>query len=112
MNPVLPNINIPGVKISSFLYRNRNPDYLTQDQIIVALPNGYHIDVSWHPEHDPGGTYVIRVFWQYADNPRGQPVLTKDFNEMLSAVEQLASIFSQAQIPVSSTDSKETVVNA
>jgi hypothetical protein len=112
MNPIVPNIPINGAKISSFLYRSTNPDYLTQDQLTIALPNGYIIDVSWHPEHDPAGHYLIRVFYEFADNERREPLIVEHLDDMLKKVEALSLHYSRQQIPVSSTTTVEKLVDA
>lgn len=103
MKPIIPDFLVPVAGVSSFLYRSSNPDYLGQDQLTVALRNGYYIDVSWHPEHNPTGTYIIRVFFEFADNERIDPIEIKDLDEMISKVQSLVVHFSQHQIPVSAT---------
>jgi hypothetical protein len=112
MKPITPNIAVPGAKVSSFLYRSADPEYLTQDQLTVALPNGYYIDVSWHPEHDPAGHYLIRVFYEFADNERREPQEVKHLDEMLKMVEALSLHYSRQQIPVSSTTTVAKLVDA
>src|SRR5437764_1178466 len=47
--------------VSSSLYDSSDPAVLTQDLLLVALPGETYIDVSWAPEHDPGGFYYVTV---------------------------------------------------
>jgi len=112
MKPVDLNIKVKVAEIYNFLYRTKNPEYLVPDILTVALPNGYHIDVSWYPAHDPSGHYYVRVFWEYADEQRITPIETNDIDELLSIVRQLSELYSLEQIPVSNssvTDHKEEV---
>jgi hypothetical protein len=108
MNPIVPEINVSGVKIKSFLFAKMNPDYLVEDVLTVALPNGYFITAGWHPAHDPKGGYVIRVFWEYADNPAQFPVTARTTDEVVVMVQELAYRFSQRQRPSSPTTTGET----
>ena len=101
MNPIIPEFAVPVAGVSSFLYRSPNPDYLGQDQLTVALHNGYYVDVSWHPEHDPTGAYIIRVFFEFADNEQINPIQIRDLDEMISKVQSLVVRFAQQQVPIS-----------
>lgn len=81
----------PGCEVYNFLYPTRDPEYLVQDLLTVALPNGYHVDVTWAPEHDPQGEYIIRVFkWRW-DNQQITPICTRDFDEVVRTVARLAA---------------------
>lgn len=106
MNPVqlaLP----PGVEVYNFLYRTRDPEYLTQDQLTVALPNGFRVDVTWAPEHDPNGEYIVRVFFEYWNNQRITPIRTSRIDEVVSFVEALAQHFNQDQVFTSRSGTDE-----
>lgn len=106
MNPIIPEINVPGVRVKSFLFAKMNPDYLVEDVISVALPNGYFITAEWRPAHDPKGSYVIRVFWEYADNPAQPPIIAKAASEVVVTVQELAYYFARQQRPSSHTTSQ------
>ena len=64
MNLVTPNLeNANGAKVVvNSLYDCQDPGFLAQDLLLVELPGKTYIDVSWSPEHDPAGGYVISVF--------------------------------------------------
>jgi len=103
MNPYIPTFSVPVVAVSSFLYSGQSPEYLGQDQLTVELPRGYVIDVSWYPEHDPQGHYVIRVFFEFADQERMLPRRARDFKQMIEIVQELAVRFSEPEIAVSTS---------
>jgi hypothetical protein len=102
MNPVKPQVP-EGANVYSSLYRTANPEYLTQDVLAVSLPSGFYIDVGWFPEHDPEGSYVIRVFYQYWDAQRILPVRVKTVDEVLQVVGSLAVCFNSDTVATSST---------
>jgi hypothetical protein len=103
MNPV--NLRLPsGCEVYNYLYRTRDPGYLVQDQLSVALPNGYYIDVAWTPEHDPTGEYVVRVFYEYWNDQQINPIRLGDVDQVIQTVEYLAHRFSQPQIITSSSE--------
>jgi hypothetical protein len=105
MKPV--KLQLPaGCEVYNFLYRTRDPQYLVQDQLSVALPNGFFIDVTWAPEHHPTGEYFIRVFYQYWQNQRVQPIRTSSIDDVVASVQDLARYFSQDQILTSSSDAQ------
>lgn len=108
----LARLNIPASwEVYNAMYRTRSPEYLVQDQLSVALPNGFFIDVTWAPEHDPKGEYIVRVFHQYWNNQRIRAIFTSDFDEVIAVVEELAVRFSQPQILTSSSGSSEHVLD-
>jgi hypothetical protein len=98
----------PDCEVYNAMYRTRSPEYLVQDQLSVELPNGFIIDVTWEPEHDPRGEYIVRVFYQYWNNQRIQPIFNADFDEVIAAVEELADRFSQPQVMTSSSAAQES----
>lgn len=106
MNPVRLTLP-PGCEIYNFLYRTRHPEYLVQDQLSIALPNGFFIDVGWFPEHDPTGEYIIRVFYEYWNDQKIIPIQTRDIDEAVRTVEDLAQHFNQQQILTSSSDTTQ-----
>lgn len=55
-------IRVPqGARVSSDLYPDMELDDLTQNIVAVELPNGLMIEVGWFPEHDPRGSFCVRV---------------------------------------------------
>ncbi len=64
MNLVTPNLeNAYGAKVVvNSLYDCLQPGFLAQDLLLVELPGETYIDVSWFPEHDPAGAYVVSLF--------------------------------------------------
>ena len=107
MNPV--KLNLPdGARVYNFLYRTRDPEYLVQDQLSVVLPSGYIIDVTWAPEHDPDGEYIVRVFYEYWNNQRIIPITLRAIDDVVSLVEELARNFNKEQILTSPSQTNET----
>lgn len=60
-------LDLTGCRFSrGGLYTPDDPAGLTDDMLLVCAGD-VCIDVSWHPEHDPAGKYVVTVFrgeWQ------------------------------------------------
>ena len=107
MKPV--EVRLPeDCEVYNFLYRTRDPEYLVQDQLTVALPNGFFIDVAWAPEHDPDGEYIIRIFYEYWNNQRMAPMPTRSIDDVVSIVEELARHFNARQILTSPSGTQET----
>jgi len=104
MMPMKPRVP-EGARVYSFLYRTADPEYLTQDVLAVSLPNGFYIDVGWFPEHDPGGSYVIRVFYQYWDAQQILPIQVKTVDEVIQVVESLANRISSGAVATSVVES-------
>jgi hypothetical protein len=53
----------PGARlVSNSLIPTTDPAFLDQDLVLVELPAGLFIDVSWYPEHDLAGKYYVTVF--------------------------------------------------
>jgi hypothetical protein len=102
MTPIKPRVP-EGARVYSFLYRTTNPEYLMQDVLAVSLPSGFYIDVGWFPEHELTGNYVIRVFFQYWDQQRINPIRVKTVDDVIQAVEALAVRFSSPMITMSSS---------
>ena len=104
MNPVTLRLP-PNCKVQNFLYRTREPEYLVQDLVTVVLPNGYYLDVGWFPEHDPRGSYVVRVFREYWDSQQIAPYSTRNIEEVIRLLEDLSRRFSQESIAHSTSES-------
>ena len=94
MNP-LPISLPPGAELVSHgLFDSKDPAYLTEDLVLVSLPAGTFIDVSWKPELDPDGSYVVTVYRDSWDNQLSGST-TRDPFEALEDVEKLAVEFSR-----------------
>lgn len=102
MSPI--SIEIPsGARITNQLFPTSNSDYLTQDLVTIALPNGCFVDVGWYPEHDPTGEYFVRVFYEYWDAQLREPFCTRDPREAAALAEELARVYSRQTIPAGAT---------
>jgi hypothetical protein len=44
------------------LYRDPTPLYMRDELLAIRLPGGRVIDVDWHPDFDPQGSYIVSVF--------------------------------------------------
>lgn len=89
-----------GARVTNHLYRSKNPAYLSQDLLTIALPNGFFVDVGWYPESDPNGNYVVRVFYQYWDYQMIRPLETRNGSEAARIAERLAEHYSSQQVSV------------
>jgi hypothetical protein len=91
LTPNLTNANGATIVVNS-LFDSRDPGVLAQDLLLVELPGKTYIDVSWFPEHDPSGAYIITVF-------RGHDQLVeleaKSASGAIQIVERLASGLTQ-----------------
>ncbi len=106
MNLITPNLSMaPGAKIIvNSLYDSKDPGFLTQDLMLVELLGKTYIDVSWFPEHDPSGAYVITVF---RDHNQIHEAEAKTAYEARSIVEKLAVTFSSELANVSCSAGKD-----
>lgn len=110
MKPV--DLHLPdGSKVYNFLYRTSDPNYLVSDILTVCLPNEYCIDVSYKPEHDPAGAYFVRVFWRSWDMPKTPDLRLNNVEEVIQAVEALASKFSFDNVTISNSETANVLVN-
>ena len=101
MNPIrviLPNLP-DGCEVYNFMYRTRDPEYLVQDQLSVRLQNGFVVDVSWFPEHDPNGCYHIHVIREFWDNQFIDPIESANVNTVVARVQSLAQRFDEEAVP-------------
>jgi hypothetical protein len=95
MNPLPISLPRGGTVVFNSLYDSREPILLTQDILLVSLPNNTFIDVGWYPEHDPKGTYCLRVYqddWQ--NQLLAEPIRTRSAHEVAKQVAQLAVRYS------------------
>jgi hypothetical protein len=93
MNLISPNLEMaPGAKVVvNSLYDSKDPRCLTQDLLLVELTAKTFIDVSWFPEHDPSGAYVVSVF---RGHEQIHEIETRSAFEAVRFVENLAYEFS------------------
>lgn len=107
MNPIPIDIP-PSAEMVNHLYDTRNVEDLTQDIATIALENGCYVDVGWFPEHDPNGTYWIRVFWEYWDYQLRDPICVRDPFEAADMAGKLAFHFDRRQVPTSPSSTEST----
>ena len=48
--------------VTHHLVASKDLGCLSGDLVFIELPNSVSIDISWYPEHDPSGSYVITMF--------------------------------------------------
>jgi hypothetical protein len=91
--------NIPGGRVTyNYLYRDMPIDWREEDLLFASLPDGKTIDVGWYPACDPDGLFRITL-----SNPDQTPVdvmRTPDIDQMVRAVESLASQSRQESNPI------------
>ncbi len=68
MNPVTIILPEQAWLVSNTLCDTNDPVDLAEDLVLVRLPSSTFIDVSWKPEHDPAGCYVVTVYRGSWDN--------------------------------------------
>jgi hypothetical protein len=76
------------------LYYTSDPRHLTQDLLLVELPGGLFIDVSWFPEHDPRGAYHItlcRNDWEC----KVDAWVTRSISDVISLVQGIAQRYGE-----------------
>jgi hypothetical protein len=95
MKILTPNLGkIVGARVVvNSLYDTMNLGFLTEDLMLIELPDKTYIDVSWFPEHDPSGSFVITVF---RDRKEIHQTETNDPHIAVWVAELLAGIFSSA----------------
>ena len=117
MNLLAPDLSrAPGARIIvNSLYDSKEPGFLTQDLLLVELPAGAHVDVSWFPKYDPSGAYTVTVFHgqddiYHAEVPSAQ--------EAVRLVERLAYVISErvsnvscSSVEISAYGSSQTAGN-
>jgi hypothetical protein len=62
MTPIPLNLPDSARLLFNSLFATRDPGLLEQGLVSIVLENGRHIDISWHPEHDPNGAYHLTVY--------------------------------------------------
>jgi hypothetical protein len=86
------------------LHENNAVAHLTQDVALVALPGDVFIDVGWHPERDPSGSYKISVYRETWQNQLMEPILTNDPHEVARQVAFLAAKYFAEPVASGSSD--------
>jgi len=99
------------IKVLGQFYDTNDPMYLLQDILEIHLPNGICIDVGWHPEGDPNGSYRIVVFRGYWRNQLREPVFTRDVSEVVTELTRLVNEYMNAAVLVSCSDGINEVVS-
>jgi hypothetical protein len=107
VNLLTPNLTrLPNARlVVSSLFDSKEPELLTQDLLLVELPGSTYIDVSWFPEHDPSGAYVVTVFRGH--DQLGEAETSSPF-EAIRLVERMADPFCRAFGNVSCSVGKST----
>ena len=104
MNPIdlkLSELGLNQVVVKGQLYHTYDPADLDQDILEIDLPNGISIDVGWHPESDPGGSFRIVVFRNFWPNQLRDPIRTQNVSEVVEAVRRLAVEYSGSTVMIS-----------
>src|SRR6266511_2241031 len=94
-----------GIEVRGELLDSMDPECLLQDILVVKLPSGLVIDVGWHPECDPHGSFRIVIFRDYWINQLESPVKATDPRTAALAVEKLARKY--AWLPASSRSGEQ-----
>src|SRR4051812_40761196 len=81
------DIEIPdGARQIGFLRDDYEEHELEQDLVQVQLPNGATVDVSWYPEYESDGEFLIVGYEESWENPRWR-MTTKFPHEAADAVQ-------------------------
>ncbi|MBW3541558.1 MAG: hypothetical protein KY476_14920 [Planctomycetes bacterium] len=59
---------------------------LLKDGMLHVAAGGVSVDVSWHPEHDPQGRYIVSVYQDEWERQLAPAVETTDVHEAAAAV--------------------------
>lgn len=103
-------VDLPNAHVEGEIATPDDDPLLLRDGMLYAEVAGYSIDVSWYPEHDPTGQYIITVYketWEEQlisaaeSDPYRARALVEDIAEWLS--------MSVAPLPSSSTQYEELV---
>jgi hypothetical protein len=88
MNKIEPKI--PGSTVTyNYLYDDMPLDWKEAELFFAILPNGNTIDVGWYPECDPNGAFKVTL--RDSAQNRIDVMSTRDLNQMIFAIESLAS---------------------
>ena len=64
---------------------------LLKDGMLHVGLFGLSIDVSWFPEHDPEGEYIVSVYQDEWENQLLEPFATRDVTQVVAFVQQVAA---------------------
>jgi hypothetical protein len=95
-------LEYPGVTVTGEVYDSMEPDFLLQDLVEVALPNGEIVDIGWYPEHDPTGQFRVMVFDDQSMT-RSEEHFTRDLATALKIVERIIKDKVQRRTEASTT---------
>ena len=70
-------VDIPGADVEGEIFTLDDDIRLLEDGMLHVSIDGFSIDVSWCPEHDPEGEYLITIYRGAWENQLGQ-VRTRD----------------------------------
>lgn len=94
----LSELGLGRIKVKGQLYATHDPIYLVQDILEIDLVNGISIDVGWHPESDPNGSFRIVVFQDFWRNQLRDPIRTTELFEVVDKVRSLVVEYSKSTI--------------
>lgn len=86
------------------IYTVDDDPLLLEDGMLHVLVGSFSIDVSWYPEHDPSGEYVITVYedvWERQINS----TTARSAAEAAELVERIASHLSEPVTNLPAADS-------
>ncbi len=88
MNKIEPTI--PGSTVTyNYLYDDMPLNWKEEELFFAILPNGNTVDVGWYPECDPNGAFKVTL--RDSAQQRIDVMSTRDLNQMILAIESLAS---------------------
>lgn len=79
--------------IFNSLYAEQDDAHRTEDVALIDLGNKVFIDVGWHPDRDPDGSYRINVYRERWDQQLRRPIRTKDPHRVAEQIRKLAALF-------------------
>lgn len=84
-------VNLPNAHVEGEIASPDDDPFLLRDGMLYVEVAGYSIDVSWYPEHDPSGQYVITVYresWeeQLISAPESDPYKVRELVENLAVM--------------------------
>lgn len=95
MEPVKIRLPLAADLVFNYLFRTSDPSLLTADLLGIALPGEYFIDVSWYPEGNPKGRYIITLYRKSWDHREGE-YQTHLLDEVVALVESLAKKYGES----------------
>lgn len=89
------------------IYTTADDPLLLEDGMLHVLVAGYSIDVSWYPEHDLDGEYVMTIYRDLWEN-KVLSTTSRFAHEMAGIVERWANQLSEPVTNLPSSDSTIT----